>query len=144
MKNDDPDTIIIEGLIEALWNTIGTGCTAIWRQVAEKFYETVEGNGGDMSNYESSLEAIKEYFLSHDALEGMTYEIKDGEATIKVTGCGFMPIVDEMDAKNVDEEHSCPFFNTSLIAIEKVSGHMYDWKRERQEYGTCLAHVKRI
>ena len=144
MKNDDPDTIIIEGLIEALWNTCGEGCTAIWRQVAEKFYETVKSNGGDMGSPEECLESIKEYFLKHNALEGMDYDIKDGEATIKVTGCAFMPIVEEMDAKNVDEEHSCPFFNTSLMAFEKVTGNMYDWKREREEYGTCHAHVKRI
>jgi hypothetical protein len=144
MKNDDPDTIIIEGLIEALWTTIGTGCTAIWRQVAEKFYETVEANGGDMSSPEACLESIKDYFLKHNALDDMTYEVKDGEAFIKVTGCGFMPIVEEMDAKNVDEEHSCPFYNTSLMAFEKVTGNMYDWKREREEHGACHAHVKRV
>ena len=142
--DDNPTDIIIAGLIEALWSTLGEGSFPIWRQVANKFYETIEVNGEDMGSYESSLDAIRDYYKSHGTLSEMTYDIKDGEATIKVTGCGFMPIVDEMDEKNIDEEHSCPFFNTSLVAIENISGHMYDWKREKQEYGTCLAHLKRI
>ncbi|MEL7670236.1 hypothetical protein [Methanobacterium sp.] len=141
---DNPTDIIIAGLIEALWSTLGEGSFPIWRQVANRFYETIEANGGDMSTYESSLDSIKDYYKSHGTLSEMTYEIKDGEATIKVTGCGFMPIVDEMDEKNIDEEHSCPFFNTSLVAIENISGNMYDWKREKQEYGTCSAHIKKI
>ena len=144
MKNDDPDTIIIEGLIEALWNTCGEGCTAIWRQVAEKFYENIEAKGGDMSSPEACLESVKQYFLKHEALGDLTYEIEDGEALVRVTGCAFMPIVEEMDAKNVDEEHSCPYFNSSLIALEKVTGNMYEWKREREEHGTCHTHIKRI
>jgi hypothetical protein len=141
---EDPSTIIIAGLIESLWDTTGKGCTAIWRQVAEKFYETIKESGADMSSVESSLDAVRDYFLKHDSLASMSYELKDDEVIVQIDGCSFMSIVDEMDKNNVPEDFSCPFFNVSLVAIEKVTGNMYEWERHRDEPGKCHGHIKKI
>jgi hypothetical protein len=140
----DPKTIITTGLMEALWNTMGEGCTALWRQGAEGFYELLVASGKDMSSSEASLNSVKEYFEEFKSVSNMDYEIKDGEAVVKVEGCNAVAIADYMDANNIPEDHSCLFFNLSMVALEHATGNMYDVERERDEPGKCHAHIKRI
>ncbi len=140
----DPKTIVTTGLMEALWNTMGTGCTALWRQGAETFYEMLVAAGKDLSTPEASLNSVKEYFEEFNSVSSMSYTIEDGEAIVKVEGCSAVGIADYMDAHNIPEEHSCLFFNLSMVALEHATGNMYDVERERDEPGNCHAHIKRI
>ncbi|AEG18501.1 hypothetical protein MSWAN_1487 [Methanobacterium paludis] len=140
----DPQTIVLTGLMAALWNTMGEGCTALWRQGAENFYEILLESGKDMSSPEASLNSVKEYFEEFKSVSNMDYKIEDGEAVVKVEGCSAMPVAEYMDANNIPEEHSCLFFNLSMVALEHATGNMYDVERERDEPGNCHAHIKRI
>jgi hypothetical protein len=141
---EDPMSKVLYGLVEATWNTLGEGSTAIWRQVGERFYETLQEGGRDLSTPEASLESIKEYFQKYDNLGDMSYEIENGEAVVKIEGCAYMSIVEYMESNNIPEEHSCPYFNSSMVALEHATGNMYDWKRDKDAAGKCHAHIKRI
>ncbi len=142
---EDPMSKVLDGLVEALWNTMGEGSTAIWRQVGEKFYETMKEGGRDLSTPEASLESVKEYFQKYDCLGDMSYEIEEGEeAVVKIEGCAYMKTVEYMEANNIPEEHSCPYFNASMVALEHATGNMYDWTRDKDAPGKCHAHIVKI
>ena len=141
--DENPTNVIIAGLMTSIWEICGEGSYPIWRSVADIFYDLIAAKN-DMNSYESSLAAVKDYWEKYDTLKELNFDLDDGEGTIKAIGCAFMPIVDELDARGVNEEHNCPFFNTSLIAIENISGDIFEWERKREEYGNCTAHIKRI
>ena len=140
----DPQTLVLTGLVESIWDTLGEGWRAIWRQVGEDFYETMKEGGRDLSTPEACLNSIKEYFIKYGTLSDLTYELEDGEAVVKVEGCAFMPTVNYMDAHKIPEEYSCPYFNSCMVALEQATGNMYSWTRDKDEAGNCQAHIKRI
>jgi len=141
----NPPTVMIVGMIEYLWNTLGEGSAAVWRQVGQGFYDEIKESGGDLSTKESAIDAIKNYFIEqHQFAEDVIVEENGDEITVEVKGCAIRPVTDHFGEKGIPRS-PCPYANSMLFALENITGDMYIYeKNESADENSCKAYLKKL
>ena len=141
----NPPTVMIVGMIGYLWNTLGEGSAAVWRQVGHCFYDEIKESGGDVSTKESSIDAIKNYFIeTHKFADDIIVEENGDEITMEIKGCALRPVTDHFGEQGIPRS-PCPYANAMLFALEKQSGEMYVYeKNESEDASSCKAYIKKL
>lgn len=134
-KGEAPLALMVFALTRGLWTISGRGSYSVTREIGKTFLKELESGEMDLNGEENALESVRKYFIDqHKFALDMDYEVKEDEVELIVKNCRFFSICKQLESQNILIT-TCPYTNTSAMALEKVTGYRYRISKEQKGYG---------
>jgi rubredoxin len=141
-EGEGPMALMILALTHGLWTISGRGSYSVTREIGRAFINELKKDGVEFTDGESALESVKEYFIKHKFARDMEYGVKDSEAELEIKNCRFFGLCKQLEKQGVLIT-TCPYTNTSAMALEEATGYRYRISKEQKGYGHKI-HLKKV
>lgn len=134
-KGELPLNLMVLALTRGLWTISGRGSYSVTREIGRTFLKELKKTDMELKDPESALKSVKTYFINmHRFARDMDYEVREGEIELQVKNCRFFGLCKQLEDQGVLIT-TCPYTNTSSIALEDVTGYRYRINKEKTGYG---------
>jgi len=133
-EGEGPMALMILALTYGLWNISGRGSYSVTREIGRAFINEIKNTGVDSIDDKTALQNVKEYFIRNKFARDMEYEIKNDEVELEIKNCRFFGLCKQLENQGVLIT-TCPYTNTSAMALEETTGYRYRISKEQKGYG---------
>lgn len=130
-----PLNLMVLALTRGLWTISGRGSYSVTREIGRTFLKELKKTDMEFKDPESALKSVKTYFIDlHRFARDMEYEVRDKDVELTVKNCRFFGLCKQLEDQGVLIT-TCPYTNTSSVALEEVTGYRYRINKEKSGYG---------
>lgn len=133
-EGEGPMALMILALTYGLWNISGRGSYSVTREIGRTFINEIKNTGIEFTDDKTALQNVKDYFIRNKFARDMEYEIKDEEVELEIKNCRFFGLCKQLENQGVLIT-TCPYTNTSAMALEETTGYRYRINKEQKGYG---------
>ena len=134
-SGEAPLAMMVLALTRGLWKISGMGSYSVTREIGRTFLRQLKKDKTEFEGEEDALKSVKSYFIDrYRFARDMDYKVEEDGVELLVKNCRFFALCRELESQGVHIT-TCPYTNTSSVALEEVTGYRYRIKKEDRGYG---------